>query len=98
MPTRKNPRPASSPTTRLVRKRVANPVRVERETSRNDYALVSGDHWTVRFFANKTKPAGVADITYPAMDEASARRFVASLEKAGAHGVAVIALRKVRAK
>lgn len=75
-----------------------NPVKRQRVTSENDYALVSGNHWTVRFYANKTEAKGVADIVYPASSEASAQRFVDGLEKAGASGVAVIALRKVRSK
>lgn len=88
----KNPGP------KKVRVIGSNPLIRKRETTTNDYALVSGDHWTVRYFMNKTEPKGTADITYPAADEASARRFVDKLEQAGARGVAVIALRKVRSK
>lgn len=94
---KKNPTKPSPPK-RQVKLIAMNPLKVKRETTSNDYALVSGDHWTVRFFANKTEPKGIADITFPAANEASAQRFVSSLEKAGASGVAVIALRKVRTK
>lgn len=81
--------------TRAVRVVAANPVKTAIKTVRRK-SLVGGNYWAVLFYANKDKPSGKPDITYPAPSKESARHFVTSLEKAGASGVAILEFTKAR--